>query len=384
MPNVLQLVDSLALGGLERVAVDLANGLALEDGKPTSSLCSTRTGGPLSEELDQGIPYLALERRYRWDLGAVRRATDWARSLDVEILHAHGSSLLFANLLLLRWPQGTSKRPRLVWHDHFGRYATEQRNKTIYSLLTARADAIMSVNEPLRQWAVDQLGRPDSRCFYVPNSIDMNKYMSPRTATRSASSEIANPPSPARHELVIVCLANLREQKDHRSLLEAFAFIAAESRDSSPKLRLIGSSPEPETAQRLFSMVENLGIVDQVEFLGERSDVPQLLAAADIGVLSSSSEGLPLALLEYGAASLPVVCTSVGQIPQVLGSGPAQAGLIVPPASPRKLADGLLQLLNSRQDRRTFGERLHNRVKSDFGQEATLRTVRDIYRQIAS
>lgn len=249
MATILQLVDSLHIGGLERVAVDLANGLAQDH---HSLLCSTRLGGALTQEVNQGVECLLLGRSSRFDLSAAKRCGLWAARAGVNLVHAHGSSILFANQLLLRWPRGQQK-PKLVWHDHFGRYATEERNRWLYRLLTRRASAVLSVNEPLRQWAIGRLGLPKERCTYLPNSVDLSAF--PALPPERS-------PDPERGPLV-VCLANFRDQKNHKLLIEAFALV---SQESKAVLRLIGASVEPELLAQLRKQVHDLGLSHVTEF----------------------------------------------------------------------------------------------------------------------
>ncbi len=370
MAHVLQLIDSLALGGLERVAVDLANGLARASlGTHSSSLCATRLGGPLEQELEGTVPSLILGRRSTWDLRAARRCARWAADADVDILHAHGSSIWFGNLLLLTWPAGTLK-PRLLWHDHFGRFQIEPRNRWLYRVLTAKAAAVLSVNEMLKDWAIEELGKDSAHCHYVPNSIDLSRY----------SAAPQDPDGADGRPLVVVCLANLRQQKNHQLLIEAFAHVRAQKPELAIELQLIGSAPEDGVKEALERQVEALELGASVHLLGERTDVPQLLQAADIGVLSSSSEGLPLALLEYGGASLAVTATAVGQIPQVIRN--ESMGLLVNPGSATALGDALIQLASDAVLRRRLGSALKQRVERDFSQEATLASVLAIYESL--
>ncbi|MBI3359810.1 MAG: glycosyltransferase, partial [Chloroflexi bacterium] len=126
--------------------------------------------------------------------------------------------------------------------------------------------------------------------------------------------------------------------------------------------------------------VKQAGDLHNVSFLGERMDVAGILAACDIGVLSSRSEGLPLALIEYGRAGLPVVTTSVGQTAEVVDSG--RAGLLVEPADPRVLAEALIHLLRSPRKRVLFGSRLRCRVEEIYSPENAMRQICEVYSSI--
>jgi glycosyltransferase involved in cell wall biosynthesis len=124
------------------------------------------------------------------------------------------------------------------------------------------------------------------------------------------------------------------------------------------------------------------GLEGNVYLLGERQDVHAILNACDIGVLSSVSEGLPLALLEYGMAALAAVATHVGQCAEVLDEG--RAGILVPSASPERLAHALLSLLKSPARSLALGKELQRRVQERYSAGAVMKQVCQIYEKVLS
>ena len=371
--RVLQLVDSLALGGLERVAVDLAN---LQAREGNGLLCASRQSGPLRAQLSDEVDLLLLERRGRFDRRAVHQLARWAEDRNVDLIHAHGSSLLLANLVARR----SRNPPAIVWHDHYGRWATHPRPVWLYRLLTRRIAGVITVNEPLRSWAIERLRIPTSRCRYIANAVDCPEEPPPR-AERADTDTIT-----------LVCVANLRPQKDHETLLEAVSLARRRSKRSM-RLQLVGSAPSDARRAELEQLAARLGLGADVEFLGARNDVPALLREADIGVLSSSSEGLPLALLEYGCAALPAIATDVGQVPDVVGPPVSsrdtvegfvqhEAGLLVAPGSPRDLAQALSRLIDDQQLREDLGLALFRRVQAGHSLDTFHRQVTALYRDI--
>ena len=111
--------------------------------------------------------------------------------------------------------------------------------------------------------------------------------------------------------------------------------------------------------------------------MGPRRDVEAILRASAIGVLSSISEGLPLALLEYGDAALPAVVTNVGQCAEVVGHG--IGGILVPPANPESLSEALSTLLASGSYRNRLGTQFRERVRSRFSAGSIIEQISDIY-----
>jgi glycosyltransferase involved in cell wall biosynthesis len=130
------------------------------------------------------------------------------------------------------------------------------------------------------------------------------------------------------------------------------------------KCWIVGSGPEE---CRLRELTAELGLDEQVQFLGYREDVSKLLGLGDIFVLSSTNEGFGRALLEAMSARLAVVATTVGGIPTVLDNG--AAGYMVPPGNPEALAEVLHPLVLSPEKRDKWASLALERVKTAFGLE---------------
>src|SRR5262245_16951617 len=117
---VLHLIDSLAVGGAERVSVNIANMLPPDQFE--LHLCATRTDGPLRQSLAPHVRFLSLRRTGRFDLSAFRRLTAYIGANRIRLIHAHSTSLFIACLAAMQ----PGIRPPVLWHDHFGRYALEE------------------------------------------------------------------------------------------------------------------------------------------------------------------------------------------------------------------------------------------------------------------
>jgi glycosyltransferase involved in cell wall biosynthesis len=357
--GVLQICDSLAAGGMERVAVNLANGLPAD--RFRSHICATRSDGPMIELVHSHVGRICLHRAGRFDHAAVRRLVAYIRDNHIHILHAHGTSLFIASIVSLTKPY-----PLLIWHDHFGRYATEQRPAWLYRLATNRAEAILTVNEPLATWARQRLHFPADRVRYVPNFVcePTNGHEPPALPGQSGSR--------------IVCVANFRSQKDHRNLLEAMRKVVLQQPQAH--LLLIGHETETTCFRDIQSVIENHNLAGHVSVLGPSKDVYTVLRGCDLGVLSSSSEGLPLALLEYGMVGLPAVATDVGQCGEVLGHG--QCGLLVPPRDPAQLSSAVLSLLGSASKRQELGRKLRERVLQTYSACKVTQRITEVYEDV--
>ncbi|HUJ10918.1 MAG TPA: glycosyltransferase [Verrucomicrobiae bacterium] len=354
--GVLQVCDSLAAGGMERVAINLAN--ALPRDRYRSYLCATRTEGAMAEFVQPHVGQICLRRTGRFDAAAMRRLVSYVRQNDIQILHAHGTSLFLSVVAGAFEPQ-----PLVIWHDHFGRYATEERPVWLYRLAMKRVDSVITVNQALADWARHRLRMPANRVGYIPNFV-------------CEPSNGGKPPVlPGKKGLRIVCVANFRPQKDHLNLLAAMNSVLRVVPDAH--LILLGHGTETVCFKQVESEIARNGLKGHVSVLGPRQDVHAVLKGCDLGVLSSASEGLPLALLEYGMAGLPSVATQVGQCEEVLSGG--RCGVLVPPRHPQRLAGALLSLLRSAEKRREFGQKLNARVQRVYSSQRVIQQVTEFY-----
>jgi glycosyltransferase involved in cell wall biosynthesis len=178
----------------------------------------------------------------------------------------------------------------------------------------------------------------------------------------------------------IVCIANLRPQKDHLNLIRAMAIVQKDC--PSAHLLLVGGESDPVHAKALRDEVTRLHLQDNISFLGQVERASSILSGCDIGVLSSVSEGLPLSLLEYGWANLPSIATSVGQCAQVLNNG--DAGILVEPQDSGQLAAAMLRLLQSSEECKNYGTRFGAFVRKQFHPETILDQICGIYEQVVS
>ena len=124
----------------------------------------------------------------------------------------------------------------------------------------------------------------------------------------------------------------------------------------------------------------NLGIQENVKFLGFREDVPSLLRAMDVFLLPSLSEGLPLSVLEALALQKPVVASDVGGIPEVVEDG--ITGYLVPPKNPQALADKILLLLRNPQLAAEFGKEGRKSVEQAFSLEHMIQEYQSLYEEL--
>jgi len=180
---------------------------------------------------------------------------------------------------------------------------------------------------------------------------------------------------PTGAPLTIVCVANLIAYKGHTTLLGA----VRQLRPRGWSLLLVGEGPERESIGR---MIASANLQERVFMLGRRSDVHDILDAADLVVLPSYSEGMPNAVLEAMAHGIPVVASDVGGVRSLLGSG---AGIVVAPGDDQALTDALQRLIDDPSLRDDMGEKGRELTRGSLGvdamREGTLTAISDICEQ---
>jgi glycosyltransferase involved in cell wall biosynthesis len=191
-----------------------------------------------------------------------------------------------------------------------------------------------------------------------------------RNGVEPTDSDADGVPS-ARRRLVMV--GRLQAPKDPLTLVHALATLPERSFEAL----LVGDGPDRATVEE---EIGRLGLASAVRLLGERADVPELLRAADIFVLSTRSEGLPLSILEAMAAGLPVVASSVGGVPELVLDG--QTGMLVPPGDPDALAAAIERLLEDPGLSGRLGEAGRVRAAEHFDLAAVRQAHLDLYREM--
>ncbi|GEQ86797.1 glycosyl transferase [Patiriisocius marinistellae] len=350
--RVLQLIDNLDAGGAERVAVTFAN--TLHSKIDFSAIAVTRKEGILNNTLDKNVPYLFIKKKGTFDLKALSRLKKYVKENNVDIVHAHTTSYFFATLLKLRVP-----RLKLIWHEHQGNRVHTSRinNKVLYGC-SKLFSGILTVNEPLKKWCLTYLS--NSKVEYIPNFVSV--------ANISEEEK--------RREQSIVCVANLKEPKNHINLLRAFKIVNAQF--PYWNLKLIGKDFNDTYSQNLKDFVKLNKLTDNVTFKGVVANVNLELKTALIGVLSSSDEGLPMALLEYGAFGLAVVCTNVGQCPKVIGT----FGKIVENDNCNQLAQALIEYINDLEMCKYDSKLFREHILANYGLKTVVPQLLTFYKSI--
>ena len=177
-----------------------------------------------------------------------------------------------------------------------------------------------------------------------------------------------------KEAIVFAAIANLIPYKGHANLLEAFEDV---SEKLSVQWRLICVGKDSGILSTLKRQAHEKGLEGRILWLGQRTDIPDLLAASDVGVLASLEEGFPTAVMEGMAAGLPMVVTDVGGNRELVIDN--KTGIVVPAQSPKKIASAQLNLANDAGLRKAMGLEGRARIIEEFSLERCVADYRALY-----
>ena len=229
-------------------------------------------------------------------------------------------------------------------------------------------DRYIAVSEANCRYLVESKGLPRHKITVVHNGIDLRRFDAAQRAPDGLKSSLGF----AADDLALVCVARLEPQKGHSILLEAMPRV----RSRFPKARLILVG-EGSLSSRLAAQAHALGLEATVHFAGYQARVADWLALADVMVLPSLYEGLPISVIESLAAGRPTVATAVDGTPEVIVDG--KTGLTVPAGDPIRLADAICRLLGDTDLARTLAAGGRRWVVDRFGQELQVSRTQEVY-----
>ena len=355
--------------GAERVQIELScylreNGVDVGVG----ALEHAGAGQPavLREASAQGLPTVAFPCSGALDPRLPLRLGHFMRAQHIDLLHTHNYKVdIYGYLATL----GARTIPLATCHN----WLTQGLKLRVFEALDKRVllrfPHAVAVSEAIST-ELRRVGMPAHRCSRIDNGMKVDLLggaAERRTARRTLGL--------ADKDFVVATVGRMDRFKAHHLQLRMMARLRKEG--IKVKLLLVG---EGELERDLRGLCRELRLMDQVTFTGYLKDVRPALAAADLFLLSSISEGLPMVLLEAMGAGLPVISTSVGGIPEVLQDG--RAGVLVPPRDPHALATALGRLVRTPKERATLGRAARRRYESNYSREIMGRRYLDLYRRL--
>ena len=328
--------------------------------------------GTLGERLlADKIPVIAYGRRPGVDWSVSRRMAVDIRQRQVQILHAHQYTPFFYSAVAARF---SGAKPSVIFTEHGRHYpdVVSARRRFINRMVFDRlADDINAVCEFSARSLAEKDGFRRDRIHVIPNGIDAPKY-APSTDIAALRTRLGLDPS----RKYVACVARFHPVKDHRTLINAFALVAAERQETD--LLLVGDGALRAELER---QCRDLGLSSRVRFLGVRDDVADILRAVDVFALTSVSEAASITLLEAMGSGLPVVVTAVGGNPEIVREG--VDGLLAPRGDAKAIGAALTKLLEDEALGNRLGQSAAARVRSTYRLQQTVDKYYDLYATLA-
>ncbi len=367
-PRILQFLSSASWGGAERMVMTIVQGL--DPGRFSVEIAFFLGDGPVARRLREMGFVVHLFHWSPWrTVNVVWDINRFLRHGGYDIVHLYGYKLNMLVRPVAAWAgvpvvvtgQRSVDLNRRPWHSWLDRITS--RWVTAYFSNSLAAAELLVLRERI----------DPAKVYTVPNGLDVEPYLRSEKDRRCTRMALGLEES----DILVAVVANLKPVKGHAYFLEAFATLV---RDFPRFVAiLIGDGP---LLGELQEQANRLGIAQRVRFLGQREDVPHLLAAADLFVLPSLWEGLPVSILEAMASAVAVVATNVGGVGEIVVNG--KTGLLVPPADAKALAHAMRRALSDAEARRRMGLAGRERVRRYFSAEAMVRRTEVLYECLLS
>ena len=362
--RVMFVITSMPVGGAETLLMNLVRRMDRQRFAPM--ICCLKEPGPLGEILRSEIPVFHHLLSGKYDLRVMPRLVRLMRRqrIDAVVTVGAGDKMFWGRLAAWRAgvPVILSALHSTGWPDCVGR---------LNRLLTPLTGGFIGVADEHGRYLVEQERFPAPKVFIIPNGVDVARFAQPvdRAQVRKQLDLAADAP-------IAGIVAALRPEKNHELLLRATATVCRQVPQA--RLLIIGDGPERPHLEKLAIQLE---LSKAVRFLGNRDDIPQLLGATDIFLLTSRMEANPVSILEAMAAGKPVIAPRVGSIPEVVIDG--ETGYLTDPGDVSQVAESWLRLARHPEKAANMGETGRRRVVSrwslDVMVEGYERLITELY-----
>jgi glycosyltransferase involved in cell wall biosynthesis len=351
--KILQIISSGGMYGAESVILNLSR--ALNQGVHRSFLCvfdnlSNPNLQLHTKAVEAGIDSCLIPCKGQADYRAISRIRALAERTGAEIIHAHGYKADVYAYLAFR-----NRNIPLVstchnWLDEDWRvYLYGMADRYVLRKFARVVAVSLEVSGRLLK-----AGVKEEHIKLIRNGIDLRPFEAKLPSVVSGSSQ--------HRPAVIGLVGRLSPEKGVDIFLRATAFVLALCPDT--RFVIVGEGPE---RNNLVGLIADLGIGASVSLLGRRENMPAVYRSLDVMVSSSRQEGLPIAILEGMAGSLPVIATAVGEVSTVIRNG--ETGVLLPPDDPQVLADAIVRLISDSTARIALGSAAKKLIASDYSSE---------------
>lgn len=365
--HVLRVITWMPVGGIERKIVAVLP--RLDPARFRASLVCIREKGPLADELErQGVPVHLCPLRTRLSPSGILKLARLMRRERVDIVHAH----MYRASVPATIAAHLAGVPTVVSQVHnVGTWET-RRQRWMDRFLCRWRQAIVGVSEEVRRDILENLDISAEMTRVIYNGVDLAEFQLdiPREVAKRKTGIDAE-------RIVVVYHGRLVDQKNPRALVDLAACLKRHA--SRPTTVLVaGDGPRRNDLENLAN---ESNLADAIRFLGQRDDIPFILAAGDIAVLPSLKEGFSNALVEAMAAGLPAVATAVGGNAEAVADG--QSGFIVEPGDTSALCERVLALVDDEDLRDRMRKNAKQRVRR-FSLDRMIEEVENLYTDLSN
>jgi glycosyltransferase involved in cell wall biosynthesis len=379
--KVLEVVGSLAVGGAERVAIEVAAGLAERKWRPEivvvgpaqadSSTPYAKSVGAEAEK--RGVPVRRLQFDGLRDAASRRRFREFLTAERPALVHVHNRPQDWQVIAMCK-----AAGVPATYSVHMAYPMPAPHVRLLYHVCGRAVPRVVCVARAVADNVKKTDRLPESRLRVIYNGIRMDVFRPSTPEERAAKRAAEGWPADA---FVWICAARLHPQKGHSYLLDAAARLPKSSRSV---ILLAGEGPLEADLQAQHA---RLGLGERVVFLGPRRDVPELLGAVDAFVSTSMSEGHPLSILEAMAMHAPIVAPRLPSIVEIATEGtpvffgPHHAGW-ASPHHPDQIAAAMLDVETNADAHRARARAGRAHVESRYSREAMIDAHEGLYREI--
>lgn len=383
-PLVAHVIHRLDFGGLENGLVNLVNRMPA-DRYRHAVLCLSGVNPDFRQRIRrEDVRVLSLDKRPGKDPATYLRMWRLLRRLRPDVVHTR--NLGTVDMQWIAALAGVSHRV----HGEHGWEASDPQGLSPRSLRIRRACRPMihryvPMSSDIARWLEEQVGVEPARIRQLYSGVDTDRF---EPAEEPSPLPLPAKPGegarrtgegPGEGPITIGTIGRLDPVKNQVSLLTALKSILDRDPALGRRLRLVivGGGPLRE---KLEVQARSLGIAEQVDFTGARSDTPELLRSFDVFALPSLNEGISNTILEAMASGLPVVATRVGGNPELVLDG--LTGRLCDPSGPEALTGALLAYVTDPAARRAHGEAGRARVVQNFSLDAMVQRYLDLYDEL--
>jgi sugar transferase (PEP-CTERM/EpsH1 system associated) len=362
--KIMHVINSLDIGGLENGVVNLIN--TMDGNRFAHAICCISQAGRNAEKLNgQDVSIFEMKKGERSEIFLPFKLARLFKRTQIDIVHTRNWGAADGII------GGRLAGIPIIIHGEHGRDMSDPdgsntKRNFIRKLLSYFVVHFITVSNDLREWLITFVGIDEKKVQTIYNGVDTIKF------NPDNKNLIREKHKYSSEEIIIGTVGRLDPVKDQQLLIKAFAKLR--SKYHNIILLIIGDGP---CRENLENLTKDLGLKQNVRFLGMRSDVPELLKLMDIFVLPSIFEGVSNTILEAMAMGLPVIATNVGGNPDLIEDG--ETGILVPKEDVSTLTTALERYIMDHTTMKRHGTAGRKRAIDKFGLHRMVAQYEDMY-----